>query len=273
RPFTGWSEVNEKLREKYLPDIRKENGKHLLVAADSYVLGANLDFLLHDQLDIYVLDNARNIEHGRAYQYRIWDTDEQALRKHIGKNVLVIIEETALNSFENWKLQRHFCTLFDTVDYLEEVDSMDGRKRFVFLSGNKIIDENTLTSSSPLQAGKCELGVFSCLDTPKKGSVISGMVKMEGWAFKDEAGVSIVEIMINDQAAGVAHYGISRPDVKKVFSGSRDPNHPNVGFMFYWDSSEIEPGKYSLAIRVNTVDGGQRVQNKREITVAPSKKN
>jgi hypothetical protein len=269
RPFSNWSVLTEKIEKGILPGFSNKNSHAVIAAADTYVLGANLDFLMHDKLNIYVLDHPRNIQHGRAHQYRIWDRDEQALKKNIGKDALLIIEETALKSIESWTFQRNLCALFESVDYLGCIQLKQSERRFLFLLGKNISggpDASGFTSKR-----RCELGVFSYLDAPEEGRIVSGRVKVTGWAFKDDEGVSSIDIIINDRIVGTARYGIPRPDVQKAFPDSHDPHQPNVGFVFIWDSRTVKPGTVEMAIRVNTASGRHRVLNQRKITIVSPK--
>jgi len=271
RPFSSWSNVAEKLEKDILPGISNKNSHVLITAADTYVLGANLEFLMHDKLDMYILDHPRNIQHGRAHQYRIWNRDEEALRKNVGRDVLVLVEETALQSIERWEFQQGLCALFESIDYLGDMQLKNSGRRFQFLLGNNLLDVSD--TSSPDSKKRCELGIFSYVDTPGEGSTVSGIVKIQGWAFKDDRGVSSIEILVNGHVAGTARYGIPRPDVRMTFHGSRDPRQPNVGFEFYWDSGKVKPGAVEMAIRVSTADGRKQVLNQRTVTVIPTKSN
>ncbi|MBT7085961.1 MAG: hypothetical protein HN931_07285 [Desulfobacterales bacterium] len=271
-PFIGWSEVGEKARREFLPGMLKVNKGRPIIVADNYVLGANLAFFMHDLSDIYIFDHAKNRMHGRSYQYRIWNRDEQGLLLNTGRNVLLIMERTANGRYESWQFQRNFCSLFESIEYLDELRILNSRKRFVFLFGYNLLADN-IQPADLYGTRSCKLDIISCLELPVAGSSISGKVKVNGWAFKDDTGIFSVEVMIDNMKAGVAKYGISRGDVQKVFKGSSDPNHPNTGFTFNWDSRRINPGKHLIAIKVNTLDGKQSILHEREIIVVPSENN
>ena len=265
-PYIGWSKVAEKTSRDFLPGMLKESKERPLIVADNYVLGANLEFYLHELADIYVFDHEKNRMHGRSYQYRIWDRDEEGLRSNTCRNVLLIMETTATGVYENWELQRHFCSLFESANYVDEQKILNGKKRFIFLSGNKLITENSDTDIR-VKKKTCQLGIISCLEETLQGSRVSGLVTVYGWAVQDDNGIDGVEIIIDHKETYAARYGISRMDVNKTYPDSTDLNQPNVGFLFYWDTRKVKPGKHLMVVRITPKEGKQVTIHDREFMV------
>lgn len=267
RGFVGWSETVNKIKEIYSKPLKGEYEGRPILVADNYILAANLDFHLHEHADVYVLDHEKGRRHGRGQQYHIWNMDEKTLKQHTGADSLLIIEETEYEgpSLKSWKLQRRMCSLFESVTYLDDLRALYGKKQFIFLSLKGLKPLHTITR--PVQCNECKIGIISCLDVPRPGSSVSGTVRVAGWAFRDCSGVQGVEVLVEGESVGIAEYGIPRPDVKQVFKESTDPNLPNVGFAYSWDSSRVEQGRYRLAIRVTTTDGAKRILYDRGIRV------
>jgi len=154
RPFVGWTEVAEKIRQEYLPEMRIENRNRFIVVADNYVLGANLDFFLHDQADVYILNHARNRKHGRERQYDIWNTGEDGLRERTGENALVVVQlsRTSAKHREAWL--GHVGSFFERLEPLGELRKEKPRspgkckryKVFKFFKGVRICEKGTSDS-------------------------------------------------------------------------------------------------------------------------------
>ena len=104
----------------------------------------------------------------------------------------------------------------------------------------------------------CDLPSFSYLDTPPRGSTLTGRVQASGWAFEDNQGVSRVEVVMDGSEVFPAQYGLDYPGVSGFFPGSTDPNHPRVGFQAELDTARLANGRHDLVIRVIAADGGVR---------------
>lgn len=89
------------------------------------------------------------------------------------------------------------------------------------------------------------------LERPANGA-ISGITKVSGWIY-DSDGVSKVEILVDGVVVGQATYGISRPDVKKVYPefGS------NVGFSYDLDTTKLSEGEHKISARETGNKGTQ----------------
>ena len=83
------------------------------------------------------------------------------------------------------------------------------------------------------------------VESPKHGSTINRVTKIEGW-FLDGNGVSKIEIMVDGKVIGEAQYGSARPDVEKAFQGYQEPNS---GYQYSLDTRNLTNGKHSLTVR------------------------
>ena len=119
-PFACWREVSEQVREKYMPLFLSGEQSRCILVADNYVLGANLEFFLHDRVDLFVLDHPRNRKHGRASQYRYWNMDEAGLCRRIGEDALVVVQLSRTGPGEREVWLQHMGSMFEDFELLGE---------------------------------------------------------------------------------------------------------------------------------------------------------
>ncbi len=123
-PFIGWSEAATRARSL-------ASGKRVIVA-DNYKLGANLEFALHTEADVYVLDHHKNHQHGRASQLAAWGTGEPGLRLRAGEMALLVIEVSQIRTGEHDAWLAHAGSFFERLEPVGElrVPSTGKRKKF-----------------------------------------------------------------------------------------------------------------------------------------------
>ena len=78
---------------------------------------------------------------------------------------------------------------------------------------------------------------------------------VEGWAFKDGAGIARVEITLDGRVVAQAGYGQPRPHVAQFWRTSRDPAHPAVGFEARVDARTLAAGEHWLGLVLHGRDG------------------
>lgn len=261
--FVGWREMAENVRTF---QAQLSGNKDVLIAGDNFKTTAELAFELGMPRDVYTLDHPLNVKYGREYQYQLWGLDERALRRNAGKDAIVVMEESGVNFRHRYEWHRNLCSMFDSVDVLDEQNLLNHKKRFVIFYG-KGIRGSDVQPEKRLIKGACEIPAYVEVDRPIEGEVVSGIVNISGWAFDDAYGVSGVEILVDNKVVGEAIYGKSRPDVQRAYKDSTDPNHPHVGFEFLWNSRNIRPGRHLMAIRITTGDEKHRIAEMREIIV------
>jgi hypothetical protein len=91
------------------------------------------------------------------------------------------------------------------------------------------------------------------IDTPSSNQTISDSINVSGW-FLDPNGVSKIEVLVDNMVKGEAVYGISRPDVKKVYP---EYNNENCGYYFKLDTKELTEGSHTITIIETGIDGVQ----------------
>lgn len=136
-PFAGWDETAAETRQRLQS---APPGGRPIVVADHYKLGAQLDFYLHEQADVYVLDHPKNREHGRQSQYVLWRRDESGLATHAGADALLVWQRSETSSKERKLRRRTILAWFDATTELGELvqEIGDSRRQFKFFAGSRL---------------------------------------------------------------------------------------------------------------------------------------
>ncbi len=148
-PFIGWSQAAARARSmafhrrevEQAPDLRPAAAGKRVIVADNYKLGANLEFALHAEADVYVLDHHKNHQHGRARQLATWGIDEPGLRRRAGERVgvsggsppaLLVIEVSQIRTGEHDAWLAHAGSFFEHLEAAGElrIPSTGKRKKF-----------------------------------------------------------------------------------------------------------------------------------------------
>ena len=89
------------------------SGVRPLLFVDDYVLGGQLEFLLHRSADVYVLEHRINRRHGRAPQLALWGIDAAALGERTDRAGVVIVAHDKRGDARDWRSQvaSHFAHL------------------------------------------------------------------------------------------------------------------------------------------------------------------
>jgi 4-amino-4-deoxy-L-arabinose transferase-like glycosyltransferase len=127
--FVGWHEAGARTR-----DLLGKNPSALLVA-DNFLLAAELDFQLGGRVPVFVLDHPLNTKHGRAPQLAQWRVDEAALAENTGREVLLVVEDTAGRERERQAWQDTLPRRIAGLQRVESLELFGARKRFSFYRG------------------------------------------------------------------------------------------------------------------------------------------
>ena len=92
-----------------------------------------------------------------------------------------------------------------------------------------------------------KLAPFGTLETPDYRSTLNNMASGTGWAL-DNVGVTVVEVLVDNQKVSDGIYGLNRPDVAAVWGSF--PNAGRSGFSFSLDTTRFSNGEHQLAVRV-----------------------
>jgi Lyzozyme M1 (1,4-beta-N-acetylmuramidase) len=110
----------------------------------------------------------------------------------------------------------------------------------------------TLTRSETVSVQN--LPAIGTIDGPKSGATLYGKTKVWGW-FLNGSGVNKVEVYVDDEDQGTATYGISRPDVEKVYPKY---NNSNSGYQFTLKDYELGVGSHTLKVVETGANGEQK---------------
>ncbi|XJZ26975.1 Ig-like domain-containing protein [Bacillota bacterium Lsc_1132] len=119
------------------------------------------------------------------------------------------------------------------------------------------------TVLSSIKVNISNLPKIGTIDTPANGSTITGNSIVKGW-FLDHTGVSKVDVLVDGKNIGTAEYGLSRPDVQKVFP---DYQNANSGFQYTLNTKNISDGQHTLTVQETGIDGTTTVLNSIKINV------
>lgn len=265
--LVGWSRLAPKVSE--LLDTHYPDGGDVVLIGGHYRVASALDFAIQPADTVYVLDHRQNRMDGYWFQFVLWGMDEASLRRdRAGEPALIAVEDSHFwfSSHREVAWRARLCTIFDELRHLEDFELTAGRRNFLFYAG-RVRGLDTPPRDQDLGPGNCPTLPSAYLAQPKRGSSVEGSLILYGWAVDDRVGVRSVEMLLDGKAIGPATYGNYAPRVRELMPGSTDPNHPNVGFHFEWDSGVTAPGRHKLSFRVVSNDGNEREFGSRTVFV------
>lgn len=239
--FGGWPTAVAEVRAALarLPDTR-------VVVADNFMLAAQLRAALPAQFIVHSLDHPLNHKHGRALQLAIWRRDADALaRLKPGTPMLLVFEPGASKPSAQLALYQSACAAVGEIGPLQGVLADGGAKRFLLAPARRAAD------------APCVTPALGWIDRPAERALLDGATPIEGWAFKDGAGVGQVWLTLDGRPLQRLDYGLPAPRVAPYWGSSRDPAHPEVGFAGHFDPSGYPPGRYRLGLLVYGRDGSR----------------
>lgn len=237
RPFTSYT--NQILmRENFAADD--------ILVTDNYYTGAQLELALGGARPVYNIDEDKSIRDGRAVQYEIWQKNATGLLAEAGSNALFITEDSTLTVPDKLGVLARACSHFESLEFLGQLTLFGGAKTFSYYRGVNI---------AGAMAGICPLPSLGWVDAPTDGASITGALAVSGWVINEGSGVKSVEVILNGSIAGIADYGIARPDVVEAMSAQDDPNAPGVGFLLNLERKGYSEGMVELQIRTTSASG------------------
>ena len=236
--FAGWPDIAESVRAE-----RVALPKDTRLVVDNFMLGAQLGFALGEP-DIPVLDHPLNHKHGRAAQLQQWKLQSAGKQEWGTTPVLLVVEDTVRPMKDRLLAYHELCRTVGPLPPPRVLNVDHGRKRFLLftLAGNG-------------NSSACATPALAWIDTPAIGAKASGKLDVAGWAFKDGAGVTSVELMLDARSVSATTYGGAEPKVAQFWKISSDPQQPNVGFRGSIDLSSLAPGRHWLGLRIHGRDG------------------
>jgi hypothetical protein len=244
--FAGWQEVGAWVRD--------QAGDGAPIIASDFELGAELAFALGRD-EVRVLDHPLNAKHGRAAQLRAWGLQLDAAPQ---RPAWFVLDDDALKLRLRLAGYHRNCELFGAMATPRVLSVDQGRKRyflFRYEPGHR--------------RGGCNAPALAYIDAPAPGALVSGTFSVSGWAFKDDAGLARVQVLVDGVPAADALYGEPRPDVAAYWRISTDAAHPRVGFHARLDAAQLRPGRHWLGLRLHARDGGIEDWPAQEVRIAP----
>jgi ADP-heptose:LPS heptosyltransferase/GT2 family glycosyltransferase len=99
--------------------------------------------------------------------------------------------------------------------------------------------------------------------------LVTGRLTLEGWVL-GRTGIAGVDVFLDEQPLGSAHYGLVRRDIAAAHP--EWPDSLRSGFAFHCPSRALRDGDHTLSLRVNAKDGETHVESFR-LTVAKAAAN
>ncbi len=268
--LAGWSELGSRTAA-VLDGL--ELSEPANVIADHYYTGAQLEFLLGGRVQLAHLDEYKVHAHGRDQQYQIWGIDEASFRAgHATENALVIVDESeARYGYNRYATIRAICGIFDRLTLVDTADIFGGARRYRFYLGEGVRrqGEGRIAAARTVPVGEnikpflplpksCPAPSFADIYKIVDDDVLTGKIKIKGWAINNASGVARVELLVDRKFVASVRYGIrdEGPIKAKIFRDDlSDPNVPNIGFQFLWDTGSVAVGRHELALRVVSQNG------------------
>ena len=180
----------------------------------------------------------------------------------MGASALYVNEDSTLEIEDKDALMGLLCRRSASVRKLDDLILFNGDKAYSYYLAAGIKAENSTTAAFP-----CPYPMHAWIDNPQSGESLSGTVNVTGWAYSEDIGIAEVSLFLNGESVVTARYGLPRPDVVEVRNIRTDPNAPNLGFELRLDTTEVENGKYELAIQLRNRLGHSRRYGERTVLV------
>ncbi|MCX7042596.1 MAG: glycosyltransferase family 39 protein [Gammaproteobacteria bacterium] len=231
--FAGWREINARMKQ--FPAGTR-------IVASDFELAAQLSFALGGR-DLEVLDSPLNHKHGRAAQLQAWGLDWKSDSADT-RPIVLVLDDSATAMKLRLEAYRELCRRFGPLPAAEVIAADHGRKRYFIYR-----------VALPKPGSGCVAPALAWIDSPTPKSRLRAPFDVAGWAFKEGAGLSRIEILLDGRPVADAHYGIAMPNVADYWKGSTDPNQPNVGFRAMVPGVGVAPGPHWLGLRLHGADG------------------
>ena len=235
--FAGWTDIADAVRDELaaMPPATE-------LVVDNFKLGAELGFLLGRD-DIRVLEHPANEKHGRAAQLRLWGLSRpMPIPGQAGAALLVIGQDEVRYR----ELLAHYQTLCGQLGPIvpHRIVNVDrGAQRFV------------LSRLGGSVEAACDMPGLAYVDAPLPGAEVGRRFVVEGWAFREGAGLAGVEILLDGLPPIPAEYGLGSPGVAGYWGLPAEGGAGKAGFRAEIDASALPPGRHWLGLRLRGGDG------------------
>ena len=246
--FSGWHEIAREVRAEL---ARMPPGTRLV--ADNFMLGAQLSLAL-DRDGIPVLDHPINRKHGRAVQLADWGLLSQGRADWGDGPVLLVVEDTARRLQDRLRGYQELCRRAGGLPPPRVLNIDHGRKRFLLFR----LEGGSTGCVTPALAG---------LRRPLPGDRLDGELVVEGWALKQGAAVTGVEVHLDGRRVAYADYGQSLPDVLDFWGLLVPGADTRVGFRARVDLAGQPRGDAWLGLVIHGADGSVEAWPEQRIVI------
>jgi hypothetical protein len=257
--MAGWTQFSSHVDEL----LQREFAESPLLLTDNYYTLAQVEFAGLTRQG-FTLDEEKAVRDGRITQYQLWKKDRVGLETVAASEYLFITEDSTLDISAKHDLLTDLCARTGRLAHLGELSLFNGDKRFSFYRGAAL---HSIDSLEKIQTSACPFASVAWIDTPSRGAQLSGVVDVNGWAFNEDIGIESITLLIDSEAIGRVDYGGSRPDVVEVMQVRSDPNSPNIGYNYNFDSNLLGNGLHRLEIEIENRLGIKQRFGERTIEV------
>ena len=257
--MAGWTQFSSHVDEL----LQREFAESPLLLTDNYYTLAQVEFAGLTRQG-FTLDEEKAVRDGRITQYQLWKKDRVGLETVAASEYLFITEDSTLEISAKQDLLTDLCARTGRLAHLGELSLFNGDKRFSFYRGAAL---HSIDSLEKIQTSACPFASVAWIDTPSRGAQLSGVVDVNGWAFNEDIGIESITLLIDSEAIGQVDYGGSRPDVVEVMQVRSDPNSPNIGYNYNFDSNLLGNGLHRLEIEIENRLGIKQRFGERTIEV------
>ena len=257
--MAGWTQFSSHVDEL----LQREFAESPLLLTDNYYTLAQVEFAGLTRQG-FTLDEEKAVRDGRITQYQLWKKDRVGLETVAASEYLFITEDSTLDISAKHDLLTDLCARTGRLAHLGELSLFNGDKRFSFYRGAAL---HSIDSLEKIQTSACPFASIAWIDTPSRGAQLSGIVDVNGWAFNEDIGIESITLLIDSEAIGRVDYGGSRPDVVEVMQVRSDPNSPNIGYNYNFDSNLLGNGLHRLEIEIENRLGIKQRFGERTIEV------
>jgi hypothetical protein len=239
--------------------LQSQFSKPTLIITDNYYTLAQVEYAkLSEQA--YTLDEDKAVRDGRITQYRLWQKDRIGFEMLRADDYLFVAEDSTLDTAAKHDLLEYLCERTAQVEHLGTLHLFAGDKAFSFYKGSALDPDSKQTSACPYPA-------IAWMDAPVRDAELHGVVAINGWAFNEDIGIERITVLIDGEPVADVEYGGSRPDVVEVMQVDSDPNLPNIGYNYNFDSKGIENGRYQLELEIRNRLGVLQRYGKRTVEI------
>jgi len=240
--MAGWTQLSSHVDEL----LDREFSESPLLLTDNYYTLAQVEFAGLTRQG-FTLDEEKAVRDGRITQYQLWQKDRVGLEQIAASEYLFIAEDSTLDTAAKHDLLADLCARTEQLNHLGELNLFNGDKRFSFYRGSELHNINDLQQ---IPTSACPFPAIAWIDTPARGAELSGIIDVNGWAFNEDIGIDSISLVIDGEVVGRVDYGGGRPDVVEVMQVQSDPNSPNIGYNYNFDSKQLDNGPHQLEIEI-----------------------